>query len=189
MVAFSSSIDTGLPGTPVGVPDELYEEFNRVYNAIRMLQQKLGDYAGTGVLDPVNYLTISPLAADSVQVQRMQAIIVMASEAIAAKDFVNLWSSTGLKCRPADAAAIGKRAWGWAPDAIGNGVAGIIYLFSGYQPGSGLTLGSTYYLSSTTPGAITTTAPTVSGTIKQEVGIAISSTELLVRLSTPIINP
>ncbi|SRR5258706_2132702 len=189
MTEFSSPIDTGLPGNPAGVPEDLYEQFHQIYNAIRILQQKLGDLAGAGLLDPTNYLTISPIAADSIQVQRLQAIIVTASEAISALDFVNLWSSTGLKVRKADGSAIAKRAWGWAPQAISNAAPGIVYLLSGYAAGSGLTLGSVYYLSASTPGGITTTAPSASGTIKQEVGLALSSTELLVRLSTPIINP
>lgn len=186
---FSSVIDTGLPARPYGVPDELNEQFQAIFNAIRIIQQKVGDLSGAGVLDPTNYLALSPLFSESIQIQRMQAIIVVASEAIAANDFVNLWNSSGLKVRKAYSTTIGSRAWGWAPQAIANGAAGIIYLFSGYQVGSGLTVGTTYYLSATTPGGITTTAPVASGTIKQEVGIALSTTELLIQLSTPIINP
>jgi hypothetical protein len=45
---------------------------------------------------------------------------------------------------------------------------------------SGLTVGATYYLSDTTPGAITTTAPTTVGSIVQEVGFARNSTTLVV---------
>lgn len=189
MPDFSSTLDLGLAKTPYGIPEELYPEFEKIYNAIRILQQAIGDSTGTGILDPANYLTISPVFADSIQVQRMQAIIVTASEAIAARDFCNLHSSSGLKVRRANASAIATRAWGWAPNAIANGSPGIIYLFSGYQGGGGITLGSTYYLSASTPGGITTTAPVASGTIKQEVGLALSATELLVRLSTPIVNP
>jgi hypothetical protein len=189
MPEFSSPIDLGIPGTPVGVPEEYQQTIQQIFDALRLLQQKLGDYAGLGVLDPTNYLTLAVKMSDSIQVQRMQSIIVTASASINAKDFINLYSSTGIKARQADASAIGKRAWGWAPDAIGNGSQGIVHLLSGYQSGAGLTEGSVYYLSSTTPGGITTTAPSASGTIKQEIGLALSTTELLVRLSTPIINP
>lgn len=45
---------------------------------------------------------------------------------------------------------------------------------------TGLTVGATYYLSESTPGAITTTAPSTVGSIVQEVGFARSSTTLVV---------
>lgn len=187
---FSSPIDTGLPGTPSSDIENwaVYEQFQNVFNAIRILQQKLGDYSGLGVLDPSNYVAVSPLFADSIQVQRMQAILVTASVAIGANQFVNLFSSTGLKARLADATSVATRAHGWCPAAINVGAIGIVYLQSGYRIGSGMTLGATYYLSASTPGGITTTAPAVAGTIKQEVGLALSTIDMFVQLSTPIIN-
>lgn len=188
--SFSSPINIGLDDTPdPGLEFNTYQQFQAVFNAIRILQDKLGTYAGTGPLDPNNFINNYTTFADSIQVQRLQAIVVLASAAINSGDFVNLFSSGGLlKSRQANASALATRAWGWAPQSIGAGNAGIIYLLSGYTPGSGLTLGSTYYLSSSTPGGITTTAPSVAGTIKQEVGLALSATDFLVRLSTPIVN-
>lgn len=186
---FSSPIDTGLGNTPDPLENELiYEEFARVYNAIKILQQRLGDFAGAGVLDPSNYLTLNPLFADSIQIHRLQAVVVTSADTISAKHFVNLYNSAGaLRARRADATAIGTRAHGWAPEAIANGSKGIIFLHSGFETGGGLTLGATYYLSAATPGGITTVAPAVVGNIRQEIGFALSATELAVRLSTPIV--
>ena len=186
---FSSPIDTGLPGNPANVPEELYEEFNKIYAGIRILQQKLGEYAGTGVLDLANYLsTIKPTIAESIQSQRMNAILVTASAAISAGQMVNLHSSSGLKVRAAQANALSTRAHGWAPAAIANGDIGLIYLLQGLnQAVSGLTVAATYYLSSATPGGITTTAPVAAGTISQEVGFALSATELMVTLGQRVV--
>jgi hypothetical protein len=52
-MSFESSINTGLPETPVGIPDpQAYEQFLLVYNAIRALQTAIeegGGGGGTGV--------------------------------------------------------------------------------------------------------------------------------------------
>jgi hypothetical protein len=53
----------------------------------------------------------------------------------------------------------------------------------------GLSVGATYYLSATTPGGITSTAPTAPGTKVQEVGTGASSTRLYVDIdATSFIN-
>lgn len=51
-----------------------------------------------------------------------------------------------------------------------------------------LVVGSIYYRSDT-PNTISLTPELASGTIRQEVGIAISPTELFVRLGIPYVNP
>lgn len=52
---------------------------------------------------------------------------------------------------------------------------------------SGLTAGSRYFVSETA-GAITTTAPTTSGSVVQEIGVALSTTELIVEPKAYIVN-
>lgn len=52
---------------------------------------------------------------------------------------------------------------------------------------TGLTVGSVYYLSAATGGAITATAPSTTGQYVQEVGQAISTTEMLIGLKAPIL--
>lgn len=190
---FSSPIDIGLSASPIGIDNEaMYEEFTRVYNAIRILQQKFGTYNGLEVLDPTKYINeLAPAPQDSIQVQRLQPLLVKASVAITAGEFVNLFLSGGiLQARKADAGAgIAYRAWGWAPNSIALNAVGIVYLQSGWNGGfAGMTIGATYYLHGITPGGINSAPPVVGGSLKQEVGIALTATDLYVRISTPIIN-
>lgn len=187
---FSSPIDIGLPGTPSSaIPLELYDEFSQLYAALRILQQQLGNFIGLGPLDPNNFINNYTSFSDSIQSGRLNAIVVVANADLIAGEIVNLFSSGGvIQARPANGSAIATRAWGWSPNAIAHSASGIIFLGEGYSPSSGLTVGATYYLSSTTPGGITTTAPSIAGTIKQEVGLALSAVDLYIRLSTPIVN-
>lgn len=54
----------------------------------------------------------------------------------------------------------------------------------------GLQLGTPYYLSTTTPGQITSTKPTASGTYVVQVGIASSDTDMYLSLpAVPFLNP
>lgn len=110
-----------------------------------------------------------------------------ASEAISAGDIVNVHDSSGAKVRKADAANSSKLAVGFAPSAISNGASGTVN-FEGTITGlSGLTIGATYYLS-TTAGGITATAPTGSGNAVQKVGVAISATELSFEPGTVVVR-
>ena len=49
-----------------------------------------------------------------------------------------------------------------------------------------LTAGTTYFLSTSTAGAVQATAPNSSGVLRQELGVAISSTETLHTNSIPV---
>lgn len=99
------------------------------------------------------------------------------SEAIAAGALVNIWSSTGVKVRNADNTSSAKQAHGFAPSAITSGASGTIILFEGTITGlTGLTIGTQYFLG--TAGAVTTTAPTASASIVQQVGFADATTQL-----------
>lgn len=51
----------------------------------------------------------------------------------------------------------------------------------------GLIAGTRYYLSAATPGNLTSTAPSTTGQYVQEVGMAISTTELNVNVKSPIL--
>lgn len=110
-----------------------------------------------------------------------------ASEAIAARDLVNVYNDAGIvKVRKADASTTGKEANGWAPAAIANGVDGTIQ-YGGQMTGlTGLTAGKRY-LSDTTPGLSTDTPPAGTGKIVQVVGTAISATAMNVEIDNPII--
>lgn len=134
-----------------------------------------------GVLDQ----TLMPAGVGS------EARTYTASETITGPALVALWLDSGtLKVRYADASAAtaSKRAWAFVLSTISSGASGTVY-FGGIISGlSSLTKAATYFLSGTTPGAPTATAPTTSGHCVQEVGVAISDTELSFWPHTPIIR-
>lgn len=102
-----------------------------------------------------------------------------ASEALVAGNFVNIHASSGAKIRKANATDDTKPVHGFVPSAILSAAAGSMIGPGRVIPGlSGLTPGATYYLD-TTGGAITDTPPSASGNLVQEVGLAVSATELL----------
>lgn len=193
MTEFSSPINLGLSAGPVGVDDEaVREEFQKLYNAIRLLQQKFGTYNGLEVLDPVRYITqLAPSLDDSIQIQRMNTALLVCNVVSALTAGQLIFITAAGEIKKADASAgVQKGAWGWVPNAIAAGDSGIVYFSDGLNIGfGGLTIGSTYYLSATTPGGITVTAPVASGTIRQEVGVALTANKLLMRLGDISINP
>lgn len=95
---------------------------------------------------------------------------ITTSEALAAGDLVNVWSSAGAKVRKADATTAGKEAHGFVLAAFGSGVAATVY-FEGPNTGvTGLTPGPQFL--STTAGLSVTAAPAGAGNVNQRVGVA-----------------
>lgn len=77
-----------------------------------------------------------------------------------------------------DASVSTKAADGFVLDTIASSATGKIYFPGQVIPGlSGLTAGTRYYLG--VAGAVTATAPSASGKLVQEVGIALSTTRML----------
>lgn len=122
---------------------------------------------GTGRIDP----TLMPLGIGA------DTRSIVTSEALSAGDMVNVFNSTGLKARKADATTAGKETNGFVIAAFGSGVSATVY-FEGTASGlTGLTVGSRYYLA-TTAGTITAVPLSGSGNVHQYLGIALSATEL-----------
>ena len=114
--------------------------------------------------------------------------VVVASEALTAGDFVNLWNDSGtIKARKADASqGFTKFADGYVKANVASAANATVY-FDGTNTLTGLTVGSKYYLSATA-GTVTTTIPTTTGHIYQYLGKAISTTELSVEIQEPILR-
>jgi hypothetical protein len=113
-----------------------------------------------------------------------------ASEALAAGDYVNVFDSGSgvMKVRKADASGgVAKRAHGYVLAAVTLGGSATVYYGNLNNQKSSLTVGATYYLSGTTAGAITTTAPSTATHIVQEIGVAKSATEILTEIQPPIV--
>lgn len=113
-------------------------------------------------------------------------VTLTASEAIAAGAFVNIWNNAGTPgVRNADGSTTGKQADGFVLAAIASAASGTVYL-SGVNTGvTGQTAGLVY-LSDTTAGSSTATAPTTAGHTLQQLGIAISATSIQFDPQAPI---
>jgi hypothetical protein len=108
------------------------------------------------------------------------------SEAVAAGDLVNIHDSAGAKVRKADATMAGKEAHGFVRAAALSGAAVTVYPEENVITGlTGLTPGARQFLH-TTAGARTEAAPSTSGQVVQDVGVALSATEMLFRPRQPI---
>ncbi|QLF85061.1 capsid fiber protein [Nostoc phage YongM] len=101
---------------------------------------------------------------------------VLASEALVAGDFVNIYNNAGtLNVRKADNSN-GRAANGFVLSAFSSAANATVYLQGENTGRTGLTPGTIYFLA--TAGGVTTTAPTASGTIIQQLGYSTGTTSI-----------
>ena len=110
---------------------------------------------------------------------------ITASEALAAGDLVNLFDSTGAKCRKADASTSGKEAHGFVLAAVELAALATVYFEGTNDQVTGLTPGRLFL--STSPGLCTSTAPSGSANAVQRVGFATGTSSMNFQAQTPII--
>lgn len=104
---------------------------------------------------------------------------MLASEALSAGDFVNIYDNAGTRnVRKADASSVSKFANGYVLAAVISGANATVILQGTNTSVSGLTTGTRYYLSATTPGAYTATVPTTANSIVQLLGLAVAPSSL-----------
>lgn len=112
---------------------------------------------------------------------------IVASEALAAGDLVNIWDNGGaFNVRKADASASGKHAMGYVLVAVANAATATVYFEATNSQVTGLTAGA-QFLSATTPGKCQSAAPTGTGKVVQRVGFATSATALNFQSGEPIV--
>jgi hypothetical protein len=102
---------------------------------------------------------------------------IASSENLAAGDFVNVWNSTGAKVRKADASTAGKEAHGFVLAAVTAPAAATVYFEGPNTQVTGATPGP-IYLSASTPGGFSSTAPSGTGQVVQKVGVATSAANI-----------
>jgi hypothetical protein len=108
------------------------------------------------------------------------------SEDLSAGDFVNVYDASGTPtARKADATTEGKEADGFVLASTTSGNNAVVYTEGINNQLTGLTGGSTYFLSATA-GGVTATAPSGSGNVVQVLGKALSATEIAFEKSNPI---
>lgn len=113
-------------------------------------------------------------------------VIATASEAISAGALVNFYNNAGtINVRNADSTNASKPAHGFVlASVLSSGTATVYNLGQQNTAATGLTVGSVYFLS--TVGALTATPPSTSGNLVQEVGVAITTTQLSTYLRSTI---
>jgi hypothetical protein len=126
---------------------------------------KLVALNGSGVLDS----TMLPAGSGG-------SLSLTSSENLAAGALVNIDSSGSV--RNANATDATKPAMGFVLAATTTPAAATVYFVGQVNSGaSGLTVGGAVYLSASSAGASTSSAPSATGNLVQRVGIAISATE------------
>ncbi len=110
-------------------------------------------------------------------------------ENLAAGDFVNIFSDSGTtKVRKADASGgNAKKADGFVLASVTAPANATVYYGNINNQLSGMTKGEIQYLSGSTPGARTETAPSTAAYIVQRLGKAISATEALVEIQDTVV--
>ncbi len=110
---------------------------------------------------------------------------IVTSEALAAGDWINIWTSTGTKVRKADATVAGKFVNGFVLASYSSGATATVY-FGGNNTGvTGQTVGDVFL--QTTAGLGGTTAPSGSGNAVQRIGTAISATAVEFQPYAPVV--
>lgn len=110
---------------------------------------------------------------------------ITASEALAAGDLVNVFNSSGVKVRKADASTSNKEAHGYVLAAVLISATATVYFEGNNNQITGATPGDLFL--STTPGLTTSTAPSGSGNVVQRVGFATAATSMNFQSNDPIV--
>lgn len=118
------------------------------------------------------------------------ALTFPTSENIAAGALVNIFpNSSTPTARNANAADATKPATGFVLAAVTQPANATVYFPGQIVTGvSGLTVGSPVFLSASTPGAVTSTAPSAAGNLVQQVGYALSATSFVFQPMAGIIH-
>lgn len=111
---------------------------------------------------------------------------LVASEAIAAGDWINVWNDTGTaKMRKADATVAGKEVDGFVLAAVTSGASGTAYFEGTNTQVTGQTPGAVYL--QTTAGTGGATIPSASGNVVQRLGTAVSATAVNFERGAPVV--
>lgn len=166
------------------------DKFIDIVSGVKTLKTPITTSAGAGdagklpSLDSTGRLDTSFMPS-GVAAETKSAV---ASEALSAGDMVNLWNDAGtIKARKADASGgATKRANGFVLAGVSSGATATVYLGGINTQRTGLTPGAMYFLSGSTAGAVTTTAPSTATHIIQIIGDALSATELEFVYDAPV---
>lgn len=116
------------------------------------------------------------------------AVSIVASEALVAGDFVNIYSNAGVaNVRKAIATSDNMRAYGYVQAAVVSLASATVFFDDTNAAQSGMVAGP-QWLSDTVAGKTVGTPPSAVGTISQEIGVAVSATSVHVRFGEAYTN-
>lgn len=132
-------------------------------------ENKIPSLDAAGLLDPTMLPTgVGPDTAS-----------IVASENLSAGDFVNIWDDGGTaKVRKAIADGTDKTADGFVLASVTSPASALVYFEGRNTARSGLSIGTVLYLSDSTAGSVTVTAPSGTGQEIQRLGKAYSATAM-----------
>lgn len=168
----STSVNLGLPATPDTDDTKLYAGLLPLYNAVRNVAYALDSYTGNGLITREEYSQVNSVS--QLLIQKQAIMFIKAAEAMSAGTLVNVFDYLGTPhIRKAQSGVY--RCHAFTIDSVAIG-AHVPICFFGLCPFiGGLTAGVEYYVSASTPGAVTTTATA------QHIGFAIGSSQLMFR--------
>lgn len=174
---------TGLPQWPDETLDrKTYAAMQQVHQALRNLDSAVEYATGIEPYPQDEWNTIKPTGG--FLIQNATRIYAPAMEAITAGQTINLSNNLGtLVAWRAFATSVGGAASGIANNSASVGeIVEIQYMNGLTNAIGGLTPGTIYY-QSTTAGVITPVRPTGTSQIVQAIGVASSSTQLMIAIS------
>ncbi|XAI95737.1 capsid fiber protein [Dolichospermum phage Dfl-JY23] len=162
-------------------------KFIGILNGIQTLYTAIASSAGAGDASKIIMTDSSGKIDSTLMPSGIGAATksVLASEALVAGDFVNIYNNAGtLNVRKADNSN-GRHANGFVLSAFSNATNATVYLQGENTGRTGLTPGSVYFLG--TAGGATLTAPTATGTTIQQLGYSTGTTSINFEYNDPIV--
>lgn len=158
-----------------------------IKNASGTLTEEAALQASAGAADAGKIIALDAAGLiDPSMIPAGSVPVIIASEALAAGDFINVFDNAGTpNVRRANATTAGKEAHGYVLAAVLLGGNAAVY-FSGENSAVAGATGGVVYLS-TTPGGFTSTAPSASGNVVQRLGVATSATSINVETAEPVV--
>lgn len=176
----ASRVFTGLAPFPDNdLPKREFNLVSPLYTAFQNLISSISRATGIDGNPPATWSVLRPV--DTIFTGQATKLYAVAAVALPVGSIVNLFNNGGIiNARLANAGSASTMAHGIVTSVSAAGaVAEIQWLRGLSQSISGLTVGSLYYLS-TSSGLITATRPSTAGSIIQPIGVAFDSSTLLV---------
>lgn len=178
---FIAPVDFRLTNNPpTGISDPVAAgAFDDVYNTMQQIFNTFVDQCGIGSQASALWDQLAGTSG-TIVASNMNRFYVTAFEPLSFGSMLNLVLDAGIiKAQLASAVDNTKPAQGFcnSPGVVAGKIIEMV-LHTGMAKVTGLTVGTKYYLSATTPGLVTAAKPVAAGNIEQYLGVAITTGDL-----------